>query len=274
VAQTDPRHNNAAVVAFVDGHVSIVNANNVNGLLFLPSVNVAFLESAVPLGALFTKPLAYTDVPYTAYDQEAYKTLMAAGYKVAFGSGPYANTVSFNDGTSSNRYDFDAGTFKIKPMELNRWGTMTNDPTLKWWKLSETVVHAAAGAAWPHWGTNGSYGGFMPGPFGGTAGTRTFTIMPNVNTDTTKKMAMVVMNHVVDNCNTTATLNWIKIYDEFGANPVTTTLNLATSVKVGDGTCKMNAVGVLLPVHPDRKIEINYSGTTTSNNGINFIFEP
>ncbi len=276
VAQTDPRHNNAAVVAFVDGHVSIVNANKVNGLLFLPSVNVAFLYSAVSLGKLTDKPISYKDAAGTTSYQDLRKLLANSGITTLVGAGGSGNgSWGFNNGNVGNRYGVNPDK-TINP--LCQWkapGTVTEDPTLKWWKLGTggCLVDTAYATTHLGWGDT-SFGFYNPCGLLDATGTKTLTIIPNVNTDTTKKVAITAQNLNVDNCNDTATVNWVKVYDENGLNPVTTTLNLSTAIKVGDGVYKVSAAAFLIPVHPDCKIEINYSNTATANGGMNLVFEP
>jgi prepilin-type N-terminal cleavage/methylation domain-containing protein/prepilin-type processing-associated H-X9-DG protein len=279
VSSTDARHNNAAVFAFVDGHVQIVPKQKLNGALYVPSVNPANFKTPVALGPCFTdnKPMQYTDVAYTTYFDTWQRTLSDAGMSVAVGPSCMGNNfLAFNDGKSTNSIPLNASGYTSGP-EANRWpSNAPSDPTLKWWKLGANGCKFAFanGVAWPHW-NDGARDGYQPQSMLG-AGTQTFTIVPDVNTDTIKKMALYVCNHIVDNCNTTATLNSITIYDENGQNPVTTnfTANNTTTVKVGDSVCRVNATAFLLPVHPDCKIDITFSGTKTANNGIGFIFEP
>ncbi|MHB9131798.1 MAG: H-X9-DG-CTERM domain-containing protein [Armatimonadota bacterium] len=285
MALVDARHNDGAVFSYADGHVAFIAKTSLNALIFLPCVNPANFTTPVALGPLFSKPVQYTNG--TARFQDGRTLLNNAGITTLVGAGCWGNNYfCFNDGTLADQHDIvdsngvltTNGAGYIKSMTKHKFPTnSTGDPVLKWWKLGigNTYVQNAYAVTTLGWG-DASFGVYSPCGFCDQSNTKTLTIVPDVNTDMVKKMAMTAQNTNVDNCNFTARINWIKIYDENGLNPVQTTFtaNNTASIKVGDGAYRMTATGFVLPVHPDCNIEINYTTTSTANGGMNLAFEP
>jgi prepilin-type N-terminal cleavage/methylation domain-containing protein/prepilin-type processing-associated H-X9-DG protein len=285
VAQTDPRHNGGAVVAFVDGHVSWIKASDIGALLYIASIDPA-LAATKPLclGLAYAAPLeAGSNSDYTLSKglQSAGITTMVShvprGYWTqdcfGFHSGPggaggahgaYYQVDVANGGVIA--YANCAGGFNY-PTEKIPWWTLPTIPATPPYGSKCTITgydtNGSYAMAW-----NGSNAGAYMSPLGtATMSNITLTIVPNVTGSTVKKMALVAQTQ--QNAGT----GWAKVTSiQVGSDPAVTFTTKANFQNVKYMKALYQGILYTLPVIPGKNIVIKMD-LSMSTGGATLAFE-
>ncbi|HEY3416841.1 MAG TPA: hypothetical protein VGM23_08160, partial [Armatimonadota bacterium] len=294
-SQVDTRHNNGAVFAFVDGHMSWVTAAGVQPYIFLPSAIGINADMPTYMGNLFTTPLRFDQdhrdgVPTVSSKEwndawgdhkSIYNICTNANMPIAMGLGwTGGSTVMFYMGDSMNNWTLATSAFGPIPTALlNNYTKAGATPARppSWWSITGTTAGTQAssfstngGGCW--WGDNTYEGGTEVRSLCDNGGTYRLLIVPNVTAPTTKRIMIYVFN--ISTANVTATngkvhLNSVKIGT---TNYADTSFAVTPEASAGASTGGCNGVLLTVPVFPGKNIDISYSVSGTYA-GSNMMFQ-
>ena len=277
--KVDPRHTNAALFAYVDGHVASVPLVSINPAMFLASVgNEAGLQAPLFLGPLFNPPSIWAASNDTKFNKNGYQALKSAGYNMSLCLGDQGMTppcTGFNDGSQNYpAYYYPDPMTGVLAMNTGAGGSNMYP---SWWNLTNNssftgIAYSAMTSA------NDAAGGWgdvpqsafrlMKNAVPGTPAA--LTIVPSVPTSTSKKMAIVVMSDGWVPANGTATLTGIKVKTVTGTTTAYTppgNAGIAAIPTVITESGQMQAVGFTIPVSPAiASVEIDWTWTQVSGN--------
>ncbi len=265
VLQVDSRHNNGAVVAYVDGHVAWLPSNNITAALFLPSLtDDATTEGIVFLGRLYpTGPYIYTGncpSPQALIDLglttaigtcPAWSRFEVGFFDASQGGYPHISDVGSNG--EIGRVEASSNVYPNRPEQRLPWWTYgaEGDPNVTTLTGTTNTTHTSA-YYWP--GPVQSGWGSYAQPILGHPNTGTFklTIVPNVTEKTAKKFALVIYSGLNIGSGS-ATVDSIK----FGADaPISFAGKQAVIGSLQQMKSQTQALIYSVPVEPGKNIEI------------------
>jgi len=263
---TDPRHNNSAVFAFVDGHVEIVTQNNISPAMFANSIPASVLAvTPINMGMLFREPIERAQKIGGVWQMpivDCRPIFKKYGMDIAMhGAAWGANNFVFTDGTrgtggipaSYSDFTVDATTGALGVGGSG--GGMYFFPT--WWSLSDTTYTGTKqyGSIKAVYGTTdlGSANSYYNQALYEGTGTLILTIVPAVDDATTRKMAIVYCTSGTSTGS--ATVTSIKI----GDRPAMTSPIKATVAANPKSQNLLQACLFSVPVRPDEPIEIKFT---------------
>jgi prepilin-type N-terminal cleavage/methylation domain-containing protein/prepilin-type processing-associated H-X9-DG protein len=241
----DTRHNNGAVFAYVDGHMSWVSKDNITGFMFLPSyIDMSAIKVPTMVGALYPKGVVCATADMIA------TPLKNVGISIGMGRQGAAITNGFtvDDGTTSVTQPCDSSGYILPPATGSAL-------TPSWMKLGVGASQIAC-ASWSGFanlwrGTNSLYG-FVNGN-STTGATATLTIVPNVTTATAKKIAIIENNANNNGGVCSGTFETIQV----GATTYTFNPNPAALTAKATGTLPgINAVVAIIPLIPNQNVVV------------------
>ncbi len=272
-SQVDPRHNNGAIVSFVDGHTEWVQSNGLSSFFFLSAVNLEQITKPTMIGTAFPSAYTYnysTSEKYTLHRAlKAQKISSALFLCVNVWTAPNDKMFTFaksgiNDTTrpSSNT----ATTMEIGYTD-GVPGYMPNNSQNRpsWWQFKPGVANAGCKFTGADWTQNGT--GIWEGIDNHTASTygtstllsnktntlktATLTILPN--TTGVKKVALIFMGG--NNIGTGwGMISSVQYNNDPSRKTVFTTRAEVKEVKAL--RAQYNALVMMLPVTKDEPVDI------------------
>jgi prepilin-type N-terminal cleavage/methylation domain-containing protein/prepilin-type processing-associated H-X9-DG protein len=271
VNMVDSRHNNTAVMSFLDGHVEVVPSAKVNGLYF-----VADIPKDPPLANVtYLGTISKASMKASALSA----AVAGAGLDMGFCMASWADVPCFSKyNCGIHGMQINAATREIPIGGGYDQGTTFAPNRLDWWNYGTGGAtdtggsKLSSGPQLQSWGTNACWSTysnvyyFRPFGYNGSADV-TLTIVPSVTTPTIKKMALMTLTDSATGSGT-ASLKSAQV----GTGAALS--NVGTVSVSGNGTAYSGNAGLFaLPVKPSQNIVLTFS-TSGANTGYFLAFEP
>lgn len=253
-SQVDPRHNNGAVFAYLDGHVEWMSKQNITPSIFTDSLPVGSIFKPTPLGSLMTPVVV--GHPNGLYSVNPANTLGALGYTRAIGGSGY-NSMPTSGVMTATQTQADAYGYTYLPSWLDKTKSFTAA------EVSREGYFCIVWGPQNYFGDlNGWQGSYCGGPSGNGNKTRSFTLAPATAAGA-KKFAVVAWRGY-SNGGGSVTVTNIRV----GTTdyPMTSPLaKLDFPIDAGWSTSVLKAMGFIVPIIPGQNVVVTLNAYRDSD---------